>query len=558
MSGNAGIAGNSRDPVDWGPPGLTFAGGMAGLNDASPLETETETHNFSSEAVWRPRGRHTITFGGAYRPQSYNVMSQQNPRGTFGFTGAATGYDVADFLLGIPHTAGIAFGNADKRFRAPSANAYVSDDWRLNPSLTVNAGVRWEYEAPFVEKLGRLVNLDVDPRFTAATQVIATPSDSLLASDMRGVQPRLAVAWRPVPASSLVVRAGYGIYRNTAVYQSIALMLAQQAPLSKSFSVENSAATPLTLANGFNVSPTSGANTFAVDPEFRVGYAHNWQISLQRDFPASLTVTATYLGTKGSHLMQEFVPNTYPAGFPHPCLSCPTGFIYLVSNGRSLRNAGQVQIRRRLRAGLTAMAQYTLSKATDDAAAFGGADLNGASVAQDWLNLAGEYALSSFDQRHVLTAQFEYSPRSLFRNFTFSGQLTAGSGLPLTPVYLTSLSGTGVVGTVRADYTGQPVAASQAGYYVNPAAFAIPAAGKWGSAGRNSVTGPPQFNLNLGMLRTFTLNSRWSADWRLDATNVLNRVTYSSVEMRIGSPQFGLANRANPMRKLQTSIRLRF
>jgi carboxypeptidase family protein len=558
VSAHAGIAGNSHDPADWGPPSLTFASGMAGLSDASPVVSETETHNFSSEAVWRPRGRHTITFGGAYRPQVYDVTSQQNPRGTFGFTGATTGYDVADFLIGSPHTGAIAFGNADKRFRAPAANAYISDDWRLNPSLTINAGVRWEYEGPFTEKLGRLVNLNVDERFTTATQVIASPSQSLLASDMRGVQPRLAVAWRPVPASSLVVRAGYGIYRNTSVYQSIVLTLAQQAPLSKSFSVENSAATPLTLANGFNVGPVSGANTFAVDPEFRVGYAHNWQISLQRDLPASLTVTATYLGTKGSHLMQEFVPNTYPAGSVNPCPACPTGFIYLVSNGRSLRNAAQLQIRRRLRAGLTATAQYTLSKATDDAGAFAGADLNGASVAQDWLDLAAEYAPSNFDQRHVLTAQFEYSPRLLFRNFTFSGQLTAASGMPLTPVYLTSLAGTGVVGTVRAEYTGQPVAPLQPGYYVNPAAFEIPVAGKWGSAGRNSITGPSQFTFNMAVLRTFALNSRWSADWKLDAANVLNRVTYSGVEMRVGSPQFGLANRANPMRKLQTSIRLRF
>jgi hypothetical protein len=558
VSGNAGITGNDQDPANWGPPSLVFAGGMAGLTDGLPLRSTNEAHNFSSEAVWRPRGRHTLTFGGAMRPQKYDVMSQQNPRGEFGFTGAASGFDFADFLLGLPHTSAIAFGNADKYFRAPSANAYVSDDWRLNPSLTINAGVRWEYEAPFTERLGRIANLQVTPGFTAASSVVAAPSNSLLRPDRRGIQPRLALAWRPVPASSLVVRAGYGIYRNTNVYQSIALMMAQQPPLSKTLSVESTAANPLTLANGFNAHASGVGNTFAVDPNFRAGYAHNWQVSLQRDLPASLTVTATYLGTKGSHLMQEFVPNTYPAGAVNPCPSCPTGFIYLVSNGRSLRNAGQLQLRRRLRAGLTATAQYTFSKATDDAAAFSGADLNGAAVAQDWLNLEAEHARSSFDQRHVLTTQFEYTPRGLLQNFTFTGLLTAGSGLPLTPIYLTSIAGTGVIGTVRADYTGAPLATSQPGYYVNPAAFALPAIGKWGSAGRNSITGPSLLNLNFGVMRAFALNSRWTAEWHVDATNILNRVTFAGVETRVGSPQFGLANRANPMRKLQSSIRMRF
>ena len=75
--------------------------------------------------------------------------------------------------------------------------------------------------------------------------------------------------------SSLVIRGGYGVYRNTNVYESIARLLAQQPPLSKTLSVENSAANPLTLANGFPL-PTMTANTFAVDPDFRVGYAQNW------------------------------------------------------------------------------------------------------------------------------------------------------------------------------------------------------------------------------------------------------------------------------------------
>jgi hypothetical protein len=214
---------------------------------------------------------------------------------------------------------------------------------------------------------------------------------------------------------------------------------------------------------------------------------------------------------------------------------------------------------------------YTLSKAMDDAAAFSGANPSGASIAQDWLNLDAEYAPSSFDQRHVLSASFEYTTGigvsggalltglkgSLFKGWTFTGQLVSGSGLPLTPMYLTSVRGTGVTGTIRADLTGASTIAPD-GYYLNPSAYLPPAPGQWGNAGRNSVTGPAQFSLNAGISRTFQWGERLNLDWRVEAINVLNRVTYSAVNTLVGSPQFGLPTSANPMRKLQTSLRLRF
>jgi hypothetical protein len=554
VSGTAGIAGNNQDSVNWGPPALIFSSGVASLGTGQYLRQDSQIHGYNSEALWRTRGGHNFTFGGAFRAQIVDVLGQQNARGTFSFNGSLTGSDVADFLLGAPHSAAIAFGNADKSLRGRSVNAYITDDWRINPTLTVNVGLRWEYESPFTEGLGRLVNLDVAPGFAAATPVVGAPFNP----DRRGVQPRLGVAVRPVAGSSLVVRAGWGIYRNTSVYQSIALMLAQQPPLSKALSIETTAERPLTLANGFNAPAKALSNTFAVDPDFRVSYAHNWQLSVQRDLPASLTVIATYLGTKGSHLMQEFVPNTYPIGAANPCVSCPSGFVYLTSNGSSLKNAAQLQVRRRLRQGLMAVATYTYARATDDAAAFTTADLNGGVIAQNWLDLDAERAPSSFDQRHLLTAQVEYAGTSFLRNWVFTSQLTVGSGLPLTPVYLASIAGTGLTGALRASYTGAPIDDAPSGFYVNPTAFTAPALGEWGTAGRNSITGPAQFSLNTGITRTFLLSNRWSMDWRIDATNILNRVTYSSLNTVVGSPQFGLPNRANSMRKLLSSLRVRF
>jgi len=566
VSGLAGITGNNQDAANWGPPSLTFST-ITGLSDALPNVNRNRTYGGGAEAYFS-HSRHNFTFGGDLRRVALDIESQQNPRGSFAFTGAATGSDLADFLLGMPSTSAIAFGNAGKHLRAFSSDAYITDDWRFSPTLTMQIGVRWEYETPMSETLGRLANLSLTPGFTSAAGVVG---DGLIAPDRSGVQPRVGIAWRPIPGSSLVVRAGYGVYRNQNVYQPITLLLAQQPPLSKAFTIANTPATPLSLANGFTAPATAASNTFAVDPNLRVGEAQNWQALVQRDLPGSLTITATYLGTKGTDLLQEFLPNTYAPGAANPCPACPSGFVYLASNGSSTRHAGQLQVRRRLRNGLTASVQYTLAKATDNATAFAGVNLTGAAIAQDWRNLDGEFAPSNFDQRHQVTAQFQYTTGSgvgggalvdgikgvLFKGWTVMGQLTAGSGLPFTPVYLSAVPGTGIVGSLRPSLTGAPLDAPS-GYYLNPAAYAAPGSGQWGDAGRNSVTGPSQFNVNLGVARTFQFTERLSFDWRIDATNVLNREVYTGVNAIAGGPQFGLPSLTNTPRKVQSTMRLRF
>jgi trimeric autotransporter adhesin len=579
VSENAGITGNDQDPRNWGPPSLTFASDIAGLRDGIYSSNTDQTHAIAAELT-KTRGAHTVSVGGEFRIRRSDVFGQQDPRGSFGFTGAATGLDFADFLIGLPQTSAIGYGNPDKYFRGGTAAAYAMDDWRVRPSLTLTYGVRWEYESPVTEAQGRLVNLDVAPGFIAVSEVAAGTagpltgrqySDALVRRDARGFEPRLAFAWRPRLGSSLAIRGSYGIYRSTNVYQPIASLLAVQPPLATTFNIASSASHPLTLADGFTPADDATLTTFAVDPDFRVATAHTWDASIQRDLPGAMTVLATYLGTKGTHLMQMFLPNTYPPGAENPCVGCPAGFRYLTSGGRSVRHAGSIQLRRRLSGGFTSSVQYTLAKSMDNAAAFGGATLEGGALMQNWLDPEAEYARSNFDQRHLVNASVEHTTGvgmgggtlvdgwkgRLLKDWTFTATFSAGSGLPLTPVYFAPVGGTGIVGSIRPDATGVANTPA-AGSYANPAAFAVSAPGQWGSAARNSITGPSTFTLNAGVTRTFRVNSRLNLDWRLDASNVLNRVTYASVNTLVTSPQFGLPNRANDMRKLRTSIRVRF
>jgi trimeric autotransporter adhesin len=607
VSGAAGINGNDQDPADWGPPSLTFASGIAGLSDIQSSLNRNETNAVSYSMNWNHL-RHYWTLGGDFRRQEFNYLTQQNPRGTFTFTGAATqgmvnsvpagGSDFADFLLGIPDTSAIAYGNADKYFRESVYDAYATDDFRVSPELTINAGVRWEYGAPITELFGRLVNLDVSDGFAAVAPVVASDPtgpltrqrypDSLIRPDKRLVEPRIGISWRPISGSSIVARAGYGIYSDTSVYQSTALSMAQQAPLSKSLSVQNSTACPLTLANGFNPCSSTTSDTFAVDPNFRVGYAQVWQLSVQSDLPAALQLTATYLGIKGTRGVQEFLPNTYPIGAVNPCPGCPIGFAYRTSNGDSTRESGMIQLRRRLRRGITASLQYTYAKSLDDDSVLGGQGPVAAGstsptstqaapvIAQNWLNLKAERGLSTFDQRNLLNLQLQYTSGmglrggtlmngwrgALLKEWTILSTIAAGTGLPETPIYLAAVPGTGLTGTIRPDFTGKSVSAAPSDLHLNPAAYSTPALGQWGTAGRDSITGPGQFSLNGSMSRTFRLASRFDSklnlDARIDGTNLLNHGVFTAWNTTINSTQFGLPAAANPMRSLQATLRLRF
>ena len=185
----AGIGGNNQDPRNWGPPNLTFSSGISGLGDANSAfnRNRTDAMNVNVSTNYR---RHNFIFGGDFRRQEFNefcatesarqiciyrsgdAAGRQLPPAR----STTTGSDVADFLLGIPDTSAISFGNPDKYFRQSVYDLYFTDDWRLLPELSINAGVRWDYGAPLTELFGRLANIDVSPGFSNMAPVIANSS----------------------------------------------------------------------------------------------------------------------------------------------------------------------------------------------------------------------------------------------------------------------------------------------------------------------------------------------------------------------------------------------
>jgi hypothetical protein len=607
VEGQDNILGVDTAPTYWGPPGLSFQS-VYGLSDGVSAYNRNETNSVGLEVDWN-KFRHNVAVGGDFRRQEFNVLTQSNPRGSFQFNGTATnggqvgaGSDFADFLLGIPDTSSISYGNADKYLRQSVYDLYARDDFRVNPEFSINYGVRWEYGAPITELKGRLVNLDIAPGFTAEAPVVASsptgpltgthyPS-SLVNPDKIGVAPNVGIAWRPISGSSLLIRAGYQIGHDTSVYTQAAMAMATQhgttaVPLSTSLSLSNSSTCPLTMTNGFNGCALITPDQFALDPNFRVGYIQIWNFIVQRDLPGSLQMIATYLGNKGTKMTQEYLPNSYAYGGTPTCATCPVGFAYKTSGGDSTRESGQIQLRRRLRSGFTANISYIYSKSLDDAYSFGGSQGVGvnAQVAQNWQDLKAQRGLSTFDQRNVLAVTAQYTTGMglgghtlldgwkglIYKEWTVLATFNTGSGLPETPTDSYAIGGTAYSGIMRANMTGAGIHAGTGGLlYINPNAFTLPAAGQFGNARRDSIPGPDQFSLNASMNRAFRLKDRFNLTAEIDANNVLNHVVYSSWYTNVLQGQgtgaasttttnlFGTPTGANQMRTVAFQLRLRW
>ena len=592
---NDDIAGTSSNPIDYGPPNLNFTN-FGALSDANPILTRNQSQTLN-ESVILSRGKHTLTYGVLYGRNDTSTQTQQNGRGSFNFTGqatselgtngvavAGTGFDFADFLLGLPQSASIQYTNNSMYFVQNTWTGYALDDYKVSANLTLNLGLRYEFFSPLVEKYGQMANLDIAPGFTIVS--VVTPGipgqysgpfpAGLINPDYKNVSPRFGLAWKvPFIKKSTIVRSGYGIYYSGQAYIPFGLKLAEQPPFATALNVNTSTTNVLQLADGFTaVSPHDITNTFAVDRYYRTPYAQTWNLTIQHDLGKGFFMEVGYLGTKGTRLDVLTVPNQGPPGTVTSQLQIgnAVGFTYDNPVGDSIYNALQTHLMRRFRGGISMDARYTFSKSIDDASSFGGV---GATVAQNWLDLAAERGLSSFNRAQVFTMSWVYTspfgnPNSHFaasgwsgrmlRNWSLSGGITAESGTPLTARFLgntAQLAQTSGVGSGRADATGESVT-SGSGFF-NLAAFAVPPTGQFGDAGRNTIPGPDMLAVNMAFGRSFQFgDTRRRLEFRFEANNIFNQVSITNINTVVGASTYGLPSSAAAMRTCDVVMRFRF
>jgi hypothetical protein len=606
IAGTLGITGISTAPINYGVPQINYTN-FTDLNDPVPFVRHNQTLRFI-DTVSYTHTKHTIRGGGEIRRMQINTRNDPTARGSFTFTGLmtsqldaagnpvqGTGYDFADFLLGLPQSTNVRFGSSNTYFRSWGFNLYAQDDWRVHPRFTLTYGLRYELQTPPIELFNKLANLDMDDAVTAVATVLpggtspfhGTYPRALVHGDYNNWAPRLGIAWR-VPGKwgrgrGMSIRAGYGMFHNLSIYNQLASSMANQPPHAQAQTRQTTTTNLLTLVNGFPaVTPGNVPNTIAVDPFYQVGYAQMWNASLETQLSQVYTIDVTYTGTKGTHLDLLRSPNR---ALP-TCPLCTDsvrripnapGFTYDTSGASSIYHALQVRVQRRLNKGVMVMGTYTYGKSIDNASSIGG----GAQiVVQDDANFDAERGLSTFDMRHQFRSFFVWElpfgerkrwakkgmSANVFGNWSLNGNAVWTTGTPYTARLLgaaSNNSGTGNNFSERPDAVGNPNLPSDQRtplHFFDTTAFAQPAPGLFGNAGRNTIEGPGtvQFNMSAGKFMRFGKDNRGRLEFRWEAQNLFNTPSFTGLGTALGSSNYGRVSGARQMRTMNLQMRVNF
>ncbi|MBZ5695626.1 MAG: TonB-dependent receptor [Acidobacteriia bacterium] len=537
IAGNLGITGVSVAPIDFGIPRISFTS-FSALNDPIPSLTRNQTLRVSDGLTWVHKN-HSMGFGGEIRRIQLNTQSNPNPRGGFIFTGLATGNDFADFLENRPFNTTEQFGNPNTYFRSWGFSAYAQDDWRVSKTFTFQYGLRYEAVTPPVELNNNIVNLDITDLAHVAQVAHGQPNLSgpglpraLVHGNYKNFEPRIGIAWQPkFIKPKTVVRAGYSIFYNESIYNTLARQLAYQPPVATAQTLTTTSSAPLTLQNGFQTEQSSSfiSNTQAVDPFYKNGYAQMWNLGTEISLSPNWMLDLTYTGTKGTNLDILRAPNRAPLGTlsdeiqAHRIDPNAAGFTFDQSGANSIYNALQVRVMHRFTKGFMLQGIYTYGKSLDDASSIGG---GGATVEQQDGNLHAEYGLSTFDVRHQFRAmsmwELPFGQRShwanhgwkerAFGDWRLQNIFTWQTGTPFTVLLggVASDNGTGVNFSLRPDITGNPNTGICGGSplaYFNTNVFSLPTDANgnltYGNEPRGAVEGPCSFNWNMSLAKTY-------------------------------------------------------
>ncbi|PYV28138.1 MAG: hypothetical protein DMG27_02115 [Acidobacteria bacterium] len=488
------------------------------------------------ESLTKTAGRHTMKFGADIRGNRINnELRQQDILTYFTLSGLQNNHPFADTRLGYP-TLG---------FRDTNWDFYAQDDWKATPRLTLNYGVRYEYNSVWEETNVRVSNFDY------ATQQILPPGIPFYQPDRNDFGPRLGFAYDPFGSGKTVIR-GFG-----AIFYLPQLQGAVNSLPSNNFpNVEVTVFQDPTLA--FPVPAVLPAmasvhDVNALDPHLRDTYSEQWGLNVQRELLPQIVFTLGYTGNHGVKLPAGAayagleLNNINPLTGARP--SAAFGEERLLGDFLS-SNYNALQITARRHAGrVTFDANYTWSHEIDNAPSI-------FSAFEDSNNINADRGHGDIDVRHNFTADVLYDLPSLHNQVSaFRGALggwragtilQARSGLPVNIALQPAFFATSIL---RPDYVpGQSIQApkySVPDSQLNAAAFKAPA-GALGTIARNAGRGPHFVQWDLSLQKDFHLNERWSMQFRSDMFNILNHPNFSNPDATLCSSYTASSNTCVP------------
>jgi len=580
--------------------GVTVTNGFNfGTGGTNPGYFNSNGFQIANDLDWL-HGKHQLSFGGNWIRTNIETVNNRPSNGQFTFNGQATGLGLSDFMLG--RLSNFLQGNPVYDFDHNNyVGAYVQDEWKPRSNLTINAGVRWEPYLPIKNTLDYVSNFDL-ARFDAGTRSTVYPQappglyfpgdpgfpgSAAMKNTWAQFAPRTGLVWQPTEKTAL--RAGWGQFFDTPQL-FFNTRFANNPPWGAQITLTSppgGLTNPWLTYPGGNpfpglltdwqsqAFPTAGVYVNA-PLETKPTTLQQWNVGLQHQL-SSWLLTASYLGNHSSHLWRAtelnyavFTPGATTATtnarrvlvLRNPAYGAFYGTIgQLDDTGVSNYHGMLLSAQRRLKSGLSVLANYTLSKCMSDPAT---TELTGPTIT-DPNNPDLDYSACDSDRRHVVNTSVVWlSPSfsngvvdAVFGDWQVAPLIRWQSGSPysVTTGVDNALSG---MGNQRAVQTSDNIYGDgSVNNYLNINAFTSPAPGTYSTLKPNVYYGPSRLQNDLALTKNFQLQAH-RLQFRWEVFNVLNKANFNNPTTALNSTNFGRILSAGDPRIMQFALKYDF
>lgn len=608
LSTQVGIPGANLSPFTSGISAITgegFSDPLLGVSGSLPW-VRAGTILEGVDNWTKVAGNHTVEWGGDYHRVRDDLLLVNQPSGAFNFAagptalngGPASGFAnaFASFLLDVPSSINRGYANIFPAYRQNQLFVYVGDKWQVNPKLTLNLGLRWEYYGPPTPHFaGGFSNYNPSNNTLELAGIGSVPRDLGVNADYHNFGPRVGVAYRL--SSDSVLRAGFGMSYMTFpidlyAYNYPIEPIQQFSSLSSYGPALVSGTTAASFTGGFPalppyVAPASGiiaANTpsllnqsyYAVNTKWKNPYLMTWNLAYERDLPGNWALDVAYVGNRGIDTPIDYNLNAavaYGAGAAGQPEYGPFGRTATTSEffaGYSSRyNSLQVKLDHRFSSDFAVTTSYTWSRALGYLAQ-NSAYPNGL---LDYVNQRRDWAATDFNQTHIFNQSFTWRlpfgkgqrlvnsgfASKLLGGWEFAGIWEFATGFPLNfSCTCAAFNTPGNQAFPNINGPFQKLYGIDTKPWFNTGLFSVPAPGTQGNVGNYVSSGPDFFNLDASLFRRIQLTERLGLELRSEWFHATNTPQFANPNTTLGSSSFGLVTSATGARLISLAGKLTF
>jgi hypothetical protein len=641
-TGQFGLTGNSKVGIPFGTQ--TFVGfsnqgfglgagfgGAPSTTDISDVGTTgltggviDNTYSYIDNITWQ-HGRHSLSAGiQAIRYQNnYPTGNNYGYLGTLDYSGAFTsnpnaqdglGFAGADFLLDRVSSAAATLGSVNVGQRQWRAAEFIQDDYKIMPNLTLNFGVRWEYDEPWIEQNNKTGNINITtgqviyahavPAGAPAGSGVCS-NDACYQSNYRQIMPRFGFDYQA--SDKFVVRGGYGatsFYEGNSSNQRLTALIPfiTAVDITAVSPTNTTSGAPRSVEDGFSGGSTAGGSYQVYPQNIQPAYVQEWNLTTEYAVSSTASLQVGYIGEQGQHIedygnINQYLVNGDPTSAryynnQYIGINAPVGGvgsqITMITESRAMMNFNALEstFRQRLSHGLEFTVNYTYGRAMTNSLGNYALNVNGYSGAfQNYYNSKADYGPAGYDVRHNFSGTGVYdlpfgSGRAYLSNINrvadeFIGGWKIGTAAVAYSGFPESLQApsdnSNSYGNSRPNqyrplhirhrsinnWLGDDPSASPcltAGVDNGVCAFGVPAPNTFGTSSNGAIRGPGYFNVDMSAFKEFRTFREQVFAFRFDAFNAFNIVSYGNPDINITDATFGQIASQNQIRSVERHL----